>query len=58
MNLCGEERLLDGVPLKIISLSFKMKCSSRDSNMILQNIEPFNLFDSGDNLLFMGTIEL
>ena len=26
--------------------------------MILQNIEPFNLFDSEDNLLFMGTIEL
>ena len=35
-----------------------MKCSNRDINMILQNIEPFNLFDSGDNLLFMGTIEL
>ena len=38
--------------------AFKMKCSNRDSNMILQNIESFNLFDSGDNLLFRGTIEL
>ena len=38
--------------------AFKMKCSNRDSNMILQNIESFNLFDSRDNLLFRGTIEL